>query len=85
VLESIKKGFPNRDDIFWDDLHPARRVHEILASEIYRFVDKAYLLDGTLRFRDDSAIAGPRPKLCPNSPNEAPASLSSKSSLMLRV
>ncbi len=85
VLESIKKGFPNRDDIFWDDLHPARRVHEILASEISRFVDKAYLLDGTLRFRDDSAIGGSRPKLCPNSPNEAPASLSSKSSLMLRV
>ncbi len=43
VLEAIKKKYLNQDTIFWDDLYPARRgVHDILASEIAKFIESNY-------------------------------------------
>lgn len=81
VLEAIKKKYSNQDTIFWDDLHPARRVHDILASEITQFIESNYSLNNPSNFRDDSVI-GIKPKL-PESPNaEAPGSLSSVPSLV---
>ena len=81
VLEAIKKKYLNQDTIFWDDLHPARRVHDILASEITQFIESNYALNNPSNFRDDSVI-GVKPKL-PESPNtEAPGSISSVPSLL---
>ncbi|KAF5281508.1 hypothetical protein FQR65_LT14656 [Abscondita terminalis] len=81
VLEAIKKKYLNQDTIFWDDLHPARRVHDILASEIVQFIESNYSLNNPSNFRDDSVV-GIKPRL-PESPNaEAPGSLSSVPSLL---
>lgn len=81
VLEAIKKKYLNQDTIFWDDLHPARRVHDILASEIAQFIESNYSLNNPSNFRDDSVI-GIKPKLSESPNAEAPGSLSSVPSLL---
>jgi len=81
VLKTIKENYSNRDTIFWDDLHPARRVHDILASNITEFIESKYLLNNPSNFRDDSAI-GIKSKLLESKFNESPASLSSEPSLL---
>lgn len=81
VLNAVKNGDLNRDYIFWDDLHPARRLHELLALKIAEFIEKQYSLRNPSSFRDDSII-GVKPKLPQSKYAEAPASLSSAPSLL---
>lgn len=81
VLEAIKKGYQSKDDISWDGLHPARRLHDLLAVEIAKKVEDNFLIQNSSSFRDDSAI-DVKPKLQPNQCNESPASLPSVPSLM---
>jgi phospholipase/lecithinase/hemolysin len=81
VLEDIKQKYLNKDAIFWDDLHPARRVHDILASEIAKFIESKYTLKNPSNFRDDSVI-GIKSKLPESNYAEAPASLPSVPSLL---
>lgn len=81
VLKAIKEKYSNRDTIFWDDLHPARRVHDILASNITEFIEGKYLLDNPSNFRDDSAI-GVNSKLPESKLGESPGSLASVPSLL---
>lgn len=81
VLEDIKKKYLNKDAIFWDDLHPARRVHAILASKIAKFIENNYSINNPLRFRGDSPI-GIKPKLTESNYAEAPSDLPSVPSLL---
>lgn len=84
VLESIKKGYLNRDTIFWDDLHPARRLHELLALKTTEFIENQYSLRNPPSYRDDSAM-GVKAKLAQSKYAEAPDNLgSSRSSIRNR-
>ncbi|MFZ0220054.1 MAG: SGNH/GDSL hydrolase family protein [Candidatus Aquirickettsiella sp.] len=83
VLQDIKKKYLNQDAIFWDDLHPARRVHDILASEIAEFIESNYVLNNPSNFRDDSAI-GIKPKLSVSPYAEAPGFLPAEPSLLIK-
>ncbi len=62
VLGAIKKDYLNRNTIFWDDLHPARRLHELLAVKITEYIKANYLIKNQTQFKDDSTI-GVKPKL----------------------
>ncbi len=79
VLESIKKEYLNRNDIFWDDLHPARRLHELLALKTTEFIKKHYALKNPPSFRDDSTI-GAKAKLLESIYAEAPGNIGSSRS-----
>jgi len=81
VLESIKKGYLNRDTIFWDDLHPARRLHELLALKTTEFIKNQYSLKNPPNYRDDSAM-GVKAKLVQSKYAEAPGNLDSSRSLI---
>lgn len=81
-LESIKKGYLNRNTIFWDDLHPARRLHELLSVKISEFIKGNYLIQNPLQFKDDSSFNVEKSKLPQSKYAEAPGSLSSEPSLL---
>lgn len=81
VLESIKKNNLNRNTIFWDDLHPARRLHELLALKINEFINANYLIQSPLQFNDDSSI-GVKPELPKSIYAESPGILPSEPSLL---
>lgn len=81
VLESIKKDYLNRNDIFWDDLHPARRLHELLALKTTEFIKNHYSLKNPPKYRDDSAM-GVKTKLAQSNYAEAPGRLGSSRSLI---
>lgn len=81
VLQSIKKEYLNRNNIFWDDLHPARRLHELLALKTTEFIKNQYSLKNPSSFRDDSTL-GVKAKLLESIYAEAPGNLgSSRSSI----
>jgi phospholipase/lecithinase/hemolysin len=81
VLEAIKKDYLNRNTIFWDDLHPARRLHALLAAKITEYIKANYSVKNQAQFKDDSSI-GVEPKLDSNEFEESPGSLSSVPSLL---
>lgn len=83
VLESIKKNNLNRNTIFWDDLHPARRLHELLALKITEFIKTHYLIQNPFQFSDDARI-GVKPKLPENIFAESPDVLPSESALLIK-
>ncbi|MFZ2485298.1 MAG: SGNH/GDSL hydrolase family protein [Candidatus Rickettsiella isopodorum] len=81
VLGAIKKDYLNRNTIFWDDLHPARRLHELLAVKITEYIKANYLIKNQTQFKDDSSI-GVKPKLNSDEFEETPGSLDSGPSLL---
>ena len=81
VLESIKKDYLNRNTIFWDDLHPARRLHELLALKITEYIKANYTIKNQSQFEDDSSIDA-ESMLNSDSSEEAPGSLPSVPSLL---
>lgn len=81
VLGAIKKDYLNRNTIFWDDLHPARRLHELLAVKITEYIKANYLIKNQIQFKDDSSI-GVKPKLNSDEFEESPGSLDSGPSLL---
>ena len=81
MLESIKKNNSNRNTIFWDDLHPARRLHELLALKINEFINANYLIQSPLQFNDDSSI-GVKTELPKSIYAESPGILPSEPSLL---
>lgn len=81
VLGAIKKDYLNRNTIFWDDLHPARRLHELLAVKITEYIKANYLIKNQTQFKDDSTI-GVKPKLNSDEFEESPGSLDSGPSLL---
>lgn len=44
VLELKKKNHPTQNLIFWDDLHPAKAVHKIIAKQVFEFFKEHYQL-----------------------------------------
>ncbi|MGC1854950.1 MAG: SGNH/GDSL hydrolase family protein [Candidatus Aquirickettsiella sp.] len=81
VLEAVKKDYLNRNTIFWDDLHPARRLHELLALKITEYIKANYAIKNQSQFEDDSSI-DTESMLNSDKIEEAPPSLPSEPSLL---